>query len=87
MLALEEVQEVAVVGIADEEWGQRVAAVVKQREGTAKLELQSLRTKLKSEMAAYKIPSVLKLVDSIERNAMGKVNKKMIVKKYWPDLE
>lgn len=35
MLALEEVQEVAVVGIADEEWGQRVAAVVKQREGVS----------------------------------------------------
>ena len=33
MLALEEVQEVVVVGLADEEWGQRVAAVVKQREG------------------------------------------------------
>ncbi|KAM5482849.1 hypothetical protein McanCB56680_003364 [Microsporum canis] len=86
MLALEEVQEVAVVGIADNEWGQRVAAVVKQREGTTTLELHSLRAKLKSEMATYKIPSVLKLVDSIERNAMGKVNKKMIVKKYWPDL-
>ena len=35
LLALEEVQEVAVVGIADEEWGQRVAAVVKQREGVS----------------------------------------------------
>ncbi|KAK2850742.1 hypothetical protein FQN49_005359 [Arthroderma sp. PD_2] len=86
MLALEEVQEVAVVGIADEEWGQRVAAVVKQREGTTPLGLQGLRSKMKSEVAAYKIPSVLKLVDGIERNAMGKVNKKMIVKKYWPEL-
>ena len=35
MLALEEVQEVVVVGLADEEWGQRVAAVVKQREGVS----------------------------------------------------
>lgn len=33
MLGLEAVQEVAVVGLADEEWGQRVAAVVKQRPG------------------------------------------------------
>lgn len=31
MLALDEIQEVVVVGIADEEWGQRVAAVVKPR--------------------------------------------------------
>jgi acyl-CoA synthetase (AMP-forming)/AMP-acid ligase II len=36
-------------------------------------------------MAPYKIPTVLKVVDEIERNAMGKVNKKVIVQKYWPD--
>ncbi|KAL4806794.1 hypothetical protein BDV18DRAFT_120063 [Aspergillus unguis] len=86
LLALDEVQEVAIVGIADEEWGQRVAAVVKQREGTEPLELQALRTTLKQEMAPYKIPTVLKLVDGIERNAMGKVNKKTVVQKYWPEL-
>ncbi|KAL2822955.1 hypothetical protein BJX63DRAFT_375929 [Aspergillus granulosus] len=86
LLALDEVEEVAVVGIADEEWGQRVAAVVKQRAGTELLELQSLRARLKQEMAPYKIPTVLKLVDGIERNAMGKVNKKTVVQKYWPDL-
>ncbi|PGH03701.1 hypothetical protein AJ79_07283 [Helicocarpus griseus UAMH5409] len=85
MLALEAIQEVVVVGLADEEWGQRVAAVVKQRPGTPTLELSPLRTQLKEEMAPYKIPTVLKLVDHIERNAMGKVNKKDIVKKYWPD--
>ncbi|EAW06806.1 acyl-CoA synthetase [Aspergillus clavatus NRRL 1] len=85
MLGLDAIQEVAVVGLADEEWGQRVAAVVKQRPGTEPLELQSLRAELKLEMAPYKIPSVLKIVDDIERNAMGKVNKKIIIQKYWPD--
>lgn len=104
MLGLESIQEVAVVGLADEEWGQRVAAVVKQRVGvsnpsffihdkrpgtntnqTEPLELQNLRAQLKQEMAPYKIPTILKLVDGIERNAMGKVNKKDIVKKHWPE--
>ena len=33
MLAIHAIQEVAVVGLADQEWGQRVAAVVKFREG------------------------------------------------------
>jgi non-ribosomal peptide synthetase component E (peptide arylation enzyme) len=36
-------------------------------------------------MASYKIPTVLKLVSNIDRNAMGKVNKKLVVQKYWPD--
>ncbi|OJJ73483.1 hypothetical protein ASPBRDRAFT_53671 [Aspergillus brasiliensis CBS 101740] len=86
MLGLDAIQEVAVVGLADEEWGQRVAAVVKQRSGTEPLELASLRAQLKQEMAPYKVPTVLKLVDAIERNAMGKVNKKTLVQKYWPEL-
>jgi acyl-CoA synthetase (AMP-forming)/AMP-acid ligase II len=47
--------------------------------------LATLRKVLKEEMAPYKIPSILKIVDSIERNAMGKVNKKDLLKKYWPD--
>jgi len=49
------------------------------------LDLQTLRGKLKTEMAAYKVPTVLEVVDAIERNAMGKVNKKTLVQKYWPD--
>ncbi|OQE76796.1 hypothetical protein PENNAL_c0064G02800 [Penicillium nalgiovense] len=85
MLAIHAIQEVAVVGLADQEWGQRVAAVVKFREGTTPMELPTLRAELKNEMAPYKIPTVLKVVDGIERNAMGKVNKKVIVQKYWPD--
>jgi acyl-CoA synthetase (AMP-forming)/AMP-acid ligase II len=52
---------------------------------TAPMELPTLRAELKNEMAPYKIPTVLKVVDGIERNAMGKVNKKVIVQKYWPD--
>ncbi|KAJ5159418.1 Malonate--CoA ligase ACSF3 [Penicillium canariense] len=84
MLALDQIQEVAVVGLKDVEWGERVAAIVKFRAG-AQMELPALRAELKKEMAAYKIPSVLKTVDTIERNAMGKVNKKLLVQKYWPD--
>lgn len=49
------------------------------------MDLNALRAELKTEMAAYKVPTVLEVVDSIERNAMGKVNKKTLVQKYWPD--
>jgi non-ribosomal peptide synthetase component E (peptide arylation enzyme) len=56
-----------------------------KQQQAAPLELSTLRTQLKQEMAPYKIPTILKLVDGIERNAMGKVNKKDLLKKYWPD--
>ena len=47
------------------------------------LDLGTLRKHLKEEMAAYKVPTILEIVDSIERNAMGKVNKKDILKLYF----
>ncbi|OXV10698.1 hypothetical protein Egran_01541 [Elaphomyces granulatus] len=86
MLTLESIQEAVVVGVRDEEWGQRVAAVVTQRPGTPPLELNQVRSYLKSEIATYKIPTILITVDLIDRNAMGKVDKKALVKKYWPEL-
>lgn len=49
------------------------------------MELPALRAELKKELAAYKVPSILKAVDHIERNAMGKVNKKTLIQKYWPE--
>lgn len=40
---------------------------------------------MKEEMAPYKVPTILRVVDEIERNAMGKVNKKDLLRKYWPE--
>lgn len=72
------ISECAVVGIADPEWGQRVAAAVVLRDHTS-LELDSLRAWAKERLAAYKIPSRLLVVQSLPRNAMGKVTKPAVV--------
>ena len=66
--------EVAVIGVADVEWGERVAAATVLRSGK-QLELGELRAWCKELMAIYKIPSLLRIVDSLPRNAMGKVVK------------
>jgi malonyl-CoA/methylmalonyl-CoA synthetase len=68
------VADCAVIGVADDEWGQRVCAVVERR-GTAALTLAQLREMLKERLAPYKVPRELRLVDALPRNAMGKVNK------------
>lgn len=74
------VSDVAVVGVEDQEWGQRVAAVVVVKEGSS-LDIKSLRSTLKQSTAPYKIPTLLKLYQGqLPRNAMGKVNKKDLVK-------
>jgi malonyl-CoA/methylmalonyl-CoA synthetase len=68
------VSDCAVIGVDDEEWGQRVCAVVELRAGAA-LTLAELREQLKARLAPYKIPRELRVVEALPRNAMGKVNK------------
>ena len=45
----------------------------------------AMRRALKDRLANYKIPQVLRVVNHIDRNAMGKINKKVLVKKVFID--
>lgn len=70
--------ECAVVGIEDEEWGERVcAAVILRNEFSS--DPRALRDWMKTQLATYKAPSRIKLVDQLPRNAMGKVLKAQVV--------
>lgn len=92
MLALPEVSEVAVVGVPSERWGQKVAAVVVLTEvgktagkGGKAWSPLDMRRAMKEHLATYKVPQELKVVESIPRNAMGKINKKALVKELFPN--
>ncbi|MED5314878.1 MAG: acyl-CoA synthetase [Pseudomonadota bacterium] len=74
LLAHPEIAEVAVVGVTDRTWGETVAAVVVLK-GNTDMTLASLKTWCEGELSPYKIPKHLKAVDSLPRNAMGKVMK------------
>jgi acyl-CoA synthetase (AMP-forming)/AMP-acid ligase II len=60
-----------VVGVPDERWGQKVAAVVQLREGT-ELTLEELDAHCRSRLAGYKIPRRLTLVEAVQRSPSGK---------------
>jgi malonyl-CoA/methylmalonyl-CoA synthetase len=68
------IAECAVVGIPDEEWGERVAAAIVARNGSA-ISLDELRAWAKERLAPYKVPSRFRLVPELPRNALGKVTK------------
>jgi malonyl-CoA/methylmalonyl-CoA synthetase len=73
-----DIQECAVVGIADLEWGERVcAALVLQ--GSQPLTLEAFRSWAKERLAVYKVPSQILIVEELPRNAMGKVTKPTVV--------
>uniref|UniRef100_A0A4X2M0D6 Acyl-CoA synthetase family member 3 n=1 Tax=Vombatus ursinus TaxID=29139 RepID=A0A4X2M0D6_VOMUR len=75
--------DVAVIGVPDMTWGQRITAVVKLREGQS-LSCKDLKEWSRGYMAAYTIPSEVLLVEEIPRNQMGKINKKDLLKQFYP---
>jgi malonyl-CoA/methylmalonyl-CoA synthetase len=75
------IAECAVVGVPDEEWGERVAAAIVLNEG-GEISLESLRSWAKEFLAAHKVPSRLLVLDSLPRNAMGKVTKPAVAAKF-----
>jgi malonyl-CoA/methylmalonyl-CoA synthetase len=68
------VAECAVVGVPDEEWGERVAAALVLKHGE-QMDLAELRRWAKERIAAHKAPSRLLVLEALPRNAMGKVTK------------
>ena len=68
------IAECAVVGIADETWGEVVSAAVVLRAGQS-LDLDSLTEWCRDRLSHYRIPRKLLVVDELPRNAMGKVTK------------
>ncbi|KAK8170487.1 hypothetical protein BC567DRAFT_210280 [Phyllosticta citribraziliensis] len=86
MLSLPQVAECAVVALPSEQWGQRVAAVVvlteegktAGRDGRPWSPLD-MRKALRGRLVNYKMPTEMKVVENIPRNAMGKINKKTLV--------
>ena len=79
LLAHPSIEECAVVGLEDPEWGQRVAAALVLTPGEA-LELEPLRSWAKERLAIFKVPSRIQCLDELPRNAMGKVTKPAVVK-------
>ena len=71
----DDVVEVAVVGLPDAEWGERVCAVVVLKAGRT-LELNALQQHV--QLAEAKKPRALIVVDALPRNALGKVQKHVL---------
>lgn len=72
-----EVREVAVIGVPDAKWGERVVAVVAPSDGGT-IEAEELRQWTRDRIAHFKAPSEVVLVDEIPRTATGKILKRIL---------
>jgi malonyl-CoA/methylmalonyl-CoA synthetase len=67
------VAEVAVVGSPSAEWGEEVTACVVVRPGAAPPDVEELRSFARGDLSAFKLPRRVAVVESLPRNALGKV--------------
>jgi malonyl-CoA/methylmalonyl-CoA synthetase len=71
-----DIAESAVIGVPHADFGEAVVAVVKPLgEGFDK---QAVRAALREELAGFKVPKDIVLVDALPRNTMGKIQKKLL---------
>jgi acyl-CoA synthetase (AMP-forming)/AMP-acid ligase II len=72
---LDGIAEVAVIGVDDAEFGQRLAAFVVLEQGVT-LSEADLGAHVKANLASYKTPREVEFMDELPRNATGKVLKR-----------
>ena len=71
------VLESAVIGLSDEDLGERVVAVIVSEE-KATLDEKEVISEIKDQLAGFKSPKEVKFIDQLPRNAMGKVQKNIL---------
>ncbi len=71
------VDEVAVLGLLDDDWGQRVVAVVTPRSGSG-LTAQAVLDHCREHLASYKKPKDVLLIDEFPVNSNGKIAKRVL---------
>ncbi|GFU00701.1 malonate--CoA ligase ACSF3, mitochondrial [Nephila pilipes] len=75
--------ECTVFGLPDDVWGERVATLIIFKNGKEVIDSE-LKTWCKQYIPPYTVPTIIKHVNEIPRNVLGKVNKKELRAKYSP---
>ncbi|MBU0726734.1 MAG: malonyl-CoA synthase [Alphaproteobacteria bacterium] len=72
------VEESAVIGVPHPDFGEGVIAVVARKSAGDPPRAEEISARLKTRLAAYKLPKHVFIVDELPRNAMGKVQKNVL---------
>lgn len=76
-----DIKECAVIGIEDKTWGESIAAIIVLKSESG-MSLEQLKNFCADKLPKYSIPTILKIVAQIPKNAMGKINKREFIKDF-----
>lgn len=77
-----QITDVAVIGLPDETWGAKVVAVLSVKDPET-FSIPRLMVWLEKKLPKQAIPTEVKLISEVPRNAMGKINKKELIEKLY----
>ncbi|MEU1209390.1 long-chain-fatty-acid--CoA ligase [Nocardia sp. NPDC005825] len=80
------VAAVAVIGVPDDEWGERVHAVLVCHPGHA-VTSDEIRDHVKARIAGYKAPRTIDVVDALPTSGAGKIQKQQLRQRYWDSAD
>jgi fatty-acyl-CoA synthase len=70
-----DIEDVQVIGVPDERYGEEICAWVKMRSGTTPLDAEAVRAFCAGKLAHFKVPRYVKVVDSFPMTVTGKIRK------------
>ena len=73
-----QVQECAVIGLPDAEWGERVTAFVVPRP-EQRIDLNELQLFLKTRLSPFKVPKEFRMVEDLPKSPTGKIMKREVI--------
>ena len=81
LYAMPEVEECAVIGLPDKEWGEKVAAFVVVKAGRS-VTPEQLKAFLKPRLSAFKVPKQYVIVTELPKSPAGKILKREVKSQY-----
>jgi acyl-CoA synthetase (AMP-forming)/AMP-acid ligase II len=78
------VQDCAVIGVPDQQWGEAVLAAVELKVGRDATDAELIAL-CKEKIGSIKAPKRIEFFDSLPRSAVGKVMRKEVRKRYWDE--
>jgi malonyl-CoA/methylmalonyl-CoA synthetase len=76
------IREAAVIGLPDEDFGEKVTAIIVPEDNSAPPAAEAIMSHCKGLLAGYKCPRAVFITDQLPRNAMGKLQKNILAQRY-----
>jgi fatty-acyl-CoA synthase len=80
------IEDVAVIGVADEQFGERLRAFVVRKDG-AQLDADAVKAYVRDNLARFKVPRDVQFVAELPRTATGKVLKRVLDRSDTPSVQ